>query len=103
MTTDPRTNRVQGLRRSNAAGPHKTTRYLLQAEDAAKAIEEAEVELYTTRLQQHRVTFQPDYGVRFVCSCGEVSPYYTSKDAARMAHADHVHPAPRAAGTEPLD
>ena len=53
----------------------------------------------------HEPTYEADYGVRFVCSCGEVSRYYTSRAAAAEAHGYHVAPEtePKRLGTTVLE
>lgn len=124
MTTD-RTARVQGLRRSNAATPHGTGRR--PAPDMRQAILDSyEADRCPdctarggghlrwcrgTALDreaagaEHVATYDTDYGTRFLCSCGEVSPYWSSRKAAEEAHAAHAagNDHPRTSRTEPVD
>lgn len=69
---------TQGRRRSNAAGPHGTGRR--PATDLAQALAD-EVD--------HEVAYEPAYGTRFRCACGEVSGYFTSLRADQDAHEAH--------------
>ncbi len=80
MTND-RTRARQDRLRSNAAGPHGAPRS--RSEERRLAIQEA------ADAAEHEAEFQAVYGTRFVCSCGEVSGYYTSLRAAGEAHDAH--------------
>lgn len=44
------------------------------------------------RKPAHVPTYEADYGVRFVCSCGEVSRYWSTRKAAEEMHGYHAHP-----------
>ncbi len=101
MPTNPRTAAVQGRRRSNAAGPHGTGRR--PAPDDRQAVQEAQDDVgfpllpsgtqivREARGDDHAASFETDYGTRFRCSCGKVSGYYTSRQAAEEAHDDHAY------------
>lgn len=102
--TNPRTSRVQGLRRSNAATPHGTGRR--PALDVFRDIEErrqALVESLAAEMKsreeslaaeaagnEHAARYEADYGIRFICACGAVSSFYTSREKAEDAHAEHA-------------
>jgi hypothetical protein len=94
MPTNPRVAAVQGRRRSNAATPHGTGRR--PALDVRQAIAEDSDDFPAPGPMgacdpEHAATYEQDYSTRFRCSCGKVSGYYTSRQAAEEAHDDHAY------------